>query len=62
MLCSSDMTKASLKWEYDYKRSEEEREGIENALDKLRSEMGVADAKKKELSEKVCKFLFFFKD
>ena len=57
------MTKSSLKWEYDYKRSEEEREGIEGAMEKLRSEMAVADSKKKELAEKVrrVKSLIFWK-
>ena len=47
------MTKASLKWEYDYKRSEEERESIDNAMDKLRNDMSVADSKRKELAEQV---------
>ena len=50
----TDMTKASLKWEYDYKRSEEERESIDNAMDKLRNDMSVADSKRKELAEQVC--------
>ena len=47
------MTRSSLKWEYDYKRSEEERETIEGSMEKLRSEMGKTDAKKKEFAEKV---------
>lgn len=32
----ADTTKASLKWEYDYKRSEEERETIEQSIEGLR--------------------------
>ena len=56
-ICFLDMTKASLKWEYDYKRSEEERESIDNAMDKLRKDMSFEHSKKKELSEQVCKLL-----
>ena len=47
------MTRSALKWEYDYKRSEEERESLESSMEKLRSEMDKTEAKKKALNEKV---------
>ena len=55
----SDMTKSSLKWEYDYKRSEEERETMDMCIDKLRSDMAKLEQKKKQLIEKVPQTLTF---
>ena len=52
------MTRSALKWEYDYKRSEEERESLESSMEKLRSEMDKTEAKKKALNEKVFKVNF----
>lgn len=51
-LCT-DSKKAALKWEYDYKRSEEERETMELSIEKLRNDMAKSDAKKKQLLEQV---------
>jgi len=50
---SSDSKKCALKWEYDYKRSEEERETMEMSIEKLRNDMAKSDAKKKQLLEQV---------
>lgn len=49
----SDTKKSALKWEYDYKRSEEERETMELSIEKLRNDMAKSDTKKKQLLEQV---------
>jgi hypothetical protein len=49
-----DTKKASLKWEYDYKKSEEEREVMETSIESLRSSMAISDGKKKQLQDQVC--------
>ena len=49
----SDTKKASLKWEYDYKKSEEEREVMETSIETLRSSMAKSESKKKQLQEQV---------
>ena len=49
----TDTTKASLKWEYDYKRSEEERETMEMSIEKLRSDLGKSEHKNKQLLDQV---------
>lgn len=47
------MKKSALKWEYDYKKSEEEREVMDMCLEKLRGDMAKSDAKKKQLQDQV---------
>jgi len=48
-----DTKKSSLKWEYDYKRSEEERETMEMSIEKLRSDLSASETKNKQLLDKV---------
>ncbi|XP_045197563.2 protein CIP2A homolog [Mercenaria mercenaria] len=53
-----DTKKASLKWEYDYKKSEEEREVMETSIETLRSSMAKSEAKKKQLQDQVSQLEF----